>query len=82
MPLTIDYINTSTAEVLKKRFKAHQEKAKKKCVKLNNFRDYVLENEEQFNCPEGWEAIKNVWYRRAANIRLTELMEQLVNETV
>lgn len=82
MALTIDYVNTSTAEVLKIRFKDLQKQAKTKCVNLNNFRDFVIEQEPQFNTPQGWEAIKNVWYRRAANIRLTELMQQLVNETL
>lgn len=74
---TIDYVNNSTAEVLKQRFKEYQEKARNKCVKLNNFRDFVLEKEEQFNTPQGWEAIKNVWYGRASNVRLTELMEEM-----
>lgn len=77
MSLTIDYVKESTAEVLKKRFKAEQKAAKSKCVKLNNFRDFVLEKEPQFNTPEGWEAIKNVWYGRSANVRLTELMSDL-----
>lgn len=79
MSLTIDYVKESTAEVLKKRFKDHQLTAKTKCVKLNNFRDYVLEQEPQFNTPDGWEAVKNVWYGRSANVRLTELMSQLAN---
>ncbi len=77
MELTIDYVNDSTPEVLKKRFKEYQIEAKKKCVKLNNFRDFVLEKEEQFNTPQGWEAIKNTWYGRASNVRLTELMKEL-----
>lgn len=79
MAITIDYVKESTAEVLKKRFKEFQAKARKKLVKLNHYRNYVLEKEPQFNTPEGWEAIKNAWYGRSANVRLTELMEELSN---
>lgn len=77
MALTIDYVKESTAEVLKKRFKGHQTAVKTKCVKLNSFREFVLEREPQFNTPEGWEAIKNAWYGRSANIRLTELISEM-----
>ena len=77
--LTIDYVNESTVDVLKKRFKQHQQQLKKKAWRLNDFRDHVSKVEPQFNCPDGWEAIRKAWYGITPNVRLTELMEELTN---
>lgn len=73
----IDYVNETSAEVLKKRFKSAQEKLKEKCWKLGDFRKEVLQIEPQFNTPEGWEVIKNTWYGRLSNVRLTEIIVEL-----
>lgn len=75
--LTIDYVQESTVDVLKKRFKAHQRTIKTKCWKLNDFREFVTTKEPQFNTPEGWEVIRKAWYGITPNVRVTELIEEL-----
>ena len=75
--LTINYVKESAVQVLKKRFKAAQKQLKLKSWELNDFRDFAIKEEHQFDTPEGYEAIRNAWYGRASNVRLTEIIEQL-----
>lgn len=73
----INYLKTPTAQILKIRFAKVQEELKQsKCIKLGDFREFVLDKEPEYNCPEGWEKIKNTWYGKNADLRVVELIQE------
>lgn len=73
----INYLTTSTAEILKRRFKRFKTKLQKTHkLSLKDFAEYVAKNEPSFNCYEGYESIRNVWNGRTSNLRLTELLTE------
>lgn len=76
-----DYLNQTTTQILNKRFKEVQKELKEtKCVKLNDFRAFVIDKEPQYNCPEGWEAVAKAWYGKKPDLRLTELIQEYRTE--
>lgn len=76
----MNYTELTTTQVLKKRFKAIQKELKQRfCIKISDFRKFVIENDADFDTPQGWKLIENQWYNRTPNIRLVELLEDYRN---
>lgn len=81
MSKQIDYLHDSTIQILKKRFDEVKERMRTKfTIKLGDFREFALDKEPLFNCPEGWEKIQNAWYGKKPDIRVTELIQEYEKE--
>lgn len=80
--MEIDYIKDTATQILIKRFKIAKLKLKTKCIKINHFKDYVLNNSPEYNTVEGNERIRSAWYCYSADVKLTELVEEFVKEIV
>lgn len=71
----IDYVNTSTKQILIQRFRNLRDKLRERFHITNeDFTKFVVENEKQFNTPKGHKAIYNAWYLITPNVRLNELL--------
>jgi len=76
----LNYLELTPVQILKLKFKNIQHELKNsKCIKLTDFREFVLNELPEWNTPEGWDRIKNTWYGKYADVKLTELMEQYQN---
>lgn len=75
----MDYLNLSATQILKERFKGAKEELKEAGFNLNGFREHVLTVEPQYDSGKGWSVISNVWRGRSADVRLTELAQELTN---
>lgn len=64
-------------QLTKIRFNEYKNKAKEEGISLKVFRDHAIANHPQYNTPEGWERIRNCWNGRAADLILTELLQEL-----
>jgi hypothetical protein len=74
-----DYLQLSTAQLLKKRFKeAKEELLQYEEVNVSQFISMVIQNEPVYNCPEGWKKIENAWYGKTPDLRCTEIIQGVV----
>jgi hypothetical protein len=67
----------SSAQILKERFQDIKDEIRQThCAKLGDFRNFVFSRNDHYNDPNGWQKIENVWYGRASDITLTEIIEE------
>lgn len=77
----INYLKETPASLSKKRFNRAKSIIREVyCMKMPDFRLFVLAKEKQYNCPEGWDKIRKVWNSLATDLRLTELIEEFQSE--
>lgn len=77
----INYPRLTPAQLTKTRFKKAKELATSKNINLSTFREYVLVEEPAYNSPEGWDRIRTAWSGRVADLRLTELITELEQQS-
>jgi hypothetical protein len=79
--MTIDYLNRTTAQILKERFQTIKKELRaRRLLDKIKFIAFVFEKEPQFNSPEGMIKISNVWTSNVPDLRLTELMQEFKSE--
>jgi hypothetical protein len=79
--MEIDYITDTATQILIKRFKFAKQDLQKKCFKINDFKKFVFEEAPDYNSIRGVERIKSAWYLYGADVRLTELVQELKEKT-
>lgn len=73
----------SAADELKTAFKEKRDslmRLGKDLVSLPLFQEFVISKEEEYNCPEGIDRIRNVYYSRVGDYKLTNMMEEYATE--
>ena len=66
----------SAAQQVKDEFKSIRNRLQSQSlISLEQFTEFVQSENNEFNCPEGYNHIRNVFYGRAADYNLTRLIE-------
>jgi hypothetical protein len=77
----INYLKDSNTVVIKARFKAAKAKLKAlRAWKISDFSDHVIELHPEFDCVSGATAIQEAWWNKKGNLKLLEIIEELVEE--
>jgi len=57
------------------RFEPIQERLRKEFgIKLKDFEAFVISKERSFDCRNGYQKIRDTWYKNGMNIRVCELI--------
>lgn len=79
MENSTDFIELTTVELVGKRFKTAQGKLRSGFfLTKKEFIDWVIEKEPVYNTIEGAKKIENAWNNRVPDLRLTELIVELL----
>ena len=75
------YLENTTAQVLNQRMKEAKKKLSAfRMLNKADFTSFVLENEPAYDSVKGGARITNAWNGRTPDIRVTELMQEYVEE--
>lgn len=67
----------SAAQEVKEAFKAIRDRlTNQNLISLEQFIEYVQAHEDEYNCAEGYNHIRNAFYLRTADYKLTRMLEQ------
>lgn len=73
--------SASPAMITKHRFKQLKKELRNDyLIKLNDFRDFVLRKQPEYNDPDALNRIHRTWYGYQADLILTELLEAYKKE--
>lgn len=71
----MNYLKTTTAQILKARFKEILTVLKEENeITLNDFVAFVIKNEPDYDCIDGMNRIRATFYGKTPDLRLTELI--------
>jgi|GEM_PF-5299374 len=80
--MEINYSKLTATQVAKLRFHEAKLQAVQEGTTQATFLEFVINAEPTYNSIDGWERIKNTWLGRSADIRLTELIQEMNNELI
>lgn len=76
----MDYKNITANELIKIRFKDIRKTVKERGFILRDLTDYIIQQEPNYDCPEGWSKIEKFWFGRVADLRLLELSKEFLSK--
>lgn len=80
--MEINYSKLTATQVAKLRFQEAKAEAIQNGISQTTFLEFVTSTEPCYNSVIGWERVKNVWLGRSADIRLTELIQEMNNKLI
>ena len=67
----------TAVQSLKEEFKeTRKELTGANLITMEGFQEMVVKDFPQYNCPEGYKIIRNVWYGRSADLNLSRAIEK------
>lgn len=72
-----EYLTMSCTQSVRVRFKETLSRLREQnLITIETFREFVFSAAPDFNCPDGWRELDEVWKGRKPNVRIMELIEE------